>query len=251
MTGDARAWLPPGFILRDEVRAALGGAVAAWADRWFEQHGFSASSLSAERPATPSDPTTWRRPAGTIAIDCPARARARLTGRALDMRLESQALRDGDQALVDALGERILKDLALELEAAFGVRQPASSPRSGALLYATIGDGQNGPVASIAAPEELVLAFCRSRLPPPSVGADKPLRPIDACVGAETVTLSAALGSVEISLAEFQGLAPGDVLVLDTGADTLLPLRRADGTDSGLRGRLTQLDNQVALTLDA
>jgi flagellar motor switch/type III secretory pathway protein FliN len=250
-----REWLPAAATLHDAVRAPVEASVGAWSRRWFAAPGCDAATIT---PVTgvrsDAGDAPWRVHGSTVATRLARGMTGRLAERALGRRPEGHAPTAGDRRVLAAFAERIVADLAAELEtrgfvaaaeAPPGEAADPFGPLGGALVR--VGDGRE-TLVSAAIPREALVRVCKAGLPP-RAAQDRPARSI-AVVAETAVRIEASLGSARLTLAELRGLSPGDVVVLDTLLDAGVELSPAPGCGApALRARLGELGERLTLTL--
>lgn len=264
MTQEAQTWLPLGVATRDAVQAAIGRAVADWADLWFPRPQVAVSGFKPTmgEPRDDADGSGWRVYRKTVAISCPRRSGSRLAGWALDAPLADLSPRKGDRRLLELFERTLIEDLALKVELALGVDGPAAAPASvhpqpqvlrnpfgklGGVAVALTEDF-GAPLLSLAIPLAALLPLCRASLAP---AARKPaaLASFAQALGSADLTIEATLGNAEVPVADLRALAPGDVLVLQRGLADAVDVSLAGSETTFARAKLIDLDGQMALAL--
>ena len=251
-----RTWLPSGALGSGAVDRLLAATTGEWSDHWFARRlmrgvGESASLDRAE-PGRMRD-LQLRYSEGGLALaleDDAADVIARLMlGEPADRRAQTEA----DAQLVERLATACLDDLCDRLAKAFGlVRAPAwrrggieTLPFAEARVFA-FGPSDTEPTVRILVAHELAAGIIRSSAKPGRKPA--PLRPLAEALARQNIGLSAVVGRCELSLGEFAGLAPGDVLVLDASTGATLPLA-INGVARPGRCALEQDNGQLRLKI--
>lgn len=247
-------WLPADLATRDPIRTRVETVIADWGARWFPRHGARAASFEAisARAASGGSGEGWIIPRKAIGVSCSKAARTRLTGWALDLPVEPVGLTAADAALLEGLQTRLLNDLVDTLEAALDIgdgEKGGPFRRLGGAVVA-ITDVRGSALLSIAIPFTAVAALCRSALP---AASRKPgaLAARRAALGSTRVRLEATLGRAEIGLSDLRGLAPGDVLVLNSRTDEPIELALAGSNGVVGHAKLSDVDGRISLTLHA
>lgn len=243
------SWLPVETVARPQVRALLEEAVAAWSAAWFTSRCLvvtGVKSLAVAVHARPDRPIF-----GTAtAIGYSARAIARLLDWSLDTRLDELTILEADQQVIDRFERRMMEDLAVRLEDAIGAPEAGKAEPAASLggLEATIGDEASGDLLTFTLPFQALLPAVRRSLPPPS--QRQGLDTLDKAIAPSPLSVDATLGHADIHLSDLHGLAPGDVLVLQTRLDAGIGLSLAGASASFGRGVLTDIDGHRAVTIE-
>lgn len=249
MSSQVWNWLPDGALSSPGVLARVDRAVADWSGRWFVDHRLVRQRLQyAEVPASPPVAASTAR----VALRAAPAAVEALAGHALDADLSRLEKTDGDQTIIAALSEALLRDLAATLDAALGGDGEAVSSGgdgSGAVLIELT--DEDGRRALAIETTRAVLADARLAGLPERRRRGAPLASVRTAVAEVPVTLSASLGSVAISLPEARKLAPGDVIVLDRSLDQAIDLIPAKGGSVVACARLADPASARSLRLEA
>jgi flagellar motor switch/type III secretory pathway protein FliN len=251
-------WLPVGATAHKAVQAKIGAAVAAWSAQWFARRSLVATGFTPTMGEAAAEADGWRIYREAVAVSRSPRAAGRLLDWALDASLEQSAVGRRDRQLVDAFERRMIEDLAARVEAALGgqgAARPAPSkvdaphgPMGG--LVVGVGEDGGGKLLSLAIPLAAVLPACKAALGPAS--RNRPgLDSLVEAFGDARLTIEAVLGSADIRLADLRTLAPGDVLVLNTGLAEAADLLMAGSGRAVARAALTDIEGRMALTLQA
>lgn len=253
----ARSWLPLDVVTREPVTSKISQAVADWSARWFVRTRVTATRFSAQA-AVGQVESGWRGSSQSLAIKASPAAAGRLLDAALDARIELLEITVADRRLLDLVEISLFDDLLLQVQQALGiVDQRTDEPLSAASPYGQSGglrviltDTEGSDLLTLAIPYEVLLPHCIT-----SLGQERPtssrLESLGSAVGASSVAIEAKLGSVEVPLKDLGDLAPGDVLVLDKTLEGDLDICLAGSDRLVARARLTQVDGQVALILQA
>ena len=260
MIVQSRDWLPLSVIMDDVVRDAIRSAVTLWSARWFVGEPVVVSGLKASSGAArnESDDSGWRVCRAAIAIRSDRPALSRMVGRALDTHTEDMHLTEGDQALLQGMERRILDDLSETLEQAFSLagelkRKPQKiwDPLcEGGGLLASLVETSGREILSFALPTHVIVPHIKAHLGPVAQKTEA-LQPLTKTLGDVPVSIEALIGSAELSLAEFNDLAVGDVLVLDRALDQPVDITGAGSRQIFAKARLTHVDDGMALVFNA
>ena len=190
--------------------------MATWARRWFGARPVAVTSfVTLAGPPPPDIDGDWRRHADLVAVKHSRVANSRLLERALDLSLEGLVLSEIDRRVIAALAQRVIEDLAATLKAALDVGTAALPDPLGPFGCALIGIAEGrDQLLTVAIPLEALVRLRKAELAPASRSAN-PLAGVSEALQPTTVVLEASLGKVKLSLAELQGLSPGDIVVLD------------------------------------
>jgi hypothetical protein len=235
---------------RSDLRDAIDRALALWSGDWFAERRLRVRTLRAAQTA-PVD--IWRLSARGVALCSSERARARLLDWALDRPADPAAptpahrdiLTGVETAMFDDLVERMAPSAAA---ASTGPSiQPAPAPGGGAEII--IEDDQAGELVLVWLPVALLAPRLMAVLPPPRPGVA--LTALTQALSNTPVAVEATLGYAELSFTDLKGLAPGDVLVLETRLDAPGQIGLVGQAETFARADLTDLDGQAAVRLRA
>ena len=251
-----RTWLPSGALGGGAVDRMLAETTGQWSDHWFARRlmrpvGESAWLDRAELGRMRDLQLRYLDSGLALALeDDSALVIARMM---LDEPPDRQARTDADGQLVERLATACIEDLCARLAAAFAVGRGQAWRRGGidALPFAeacvfALGPTENSPTIRVLVAHELVASIVRSSAQPARKPA--PLRPLAEALARQKVGVSAVMGRCELSLGEFAGLAPGDVLVLDAATAGTLPLA-IDGTARSGRCAVEQDEGRLLLKI--
>jgi len=251
---EAQIWLPMEAATGPRVRTRIEAAVSAWASRWFTDRRLEASGWTVRSEAARGGTidTVWRRPGAGVAIGCSPREESRILDWALDANLEALRPDANDRQVLDSFATRLTDDLVSELEKALGLSNAdrdagaASEP----VVVIDLADAHGLRIGALAVPVPAVVALCKS-LAPDAARPDIALTPRLDAVGSAEIALDVVLGRTRVGLAELRGLAVGDVLVLGTPLSGVVDLVDPRSAYTVASAHLTDIDGQVALTLQA
>lgn len=227
---EARTWLPPGADT-GKAEAAFAKLLADWSGHWFaESRDARARGLARMEEAGRELRTiTWHRCDAGAAIGVGAGGAIALGARAMDVAAGIGDRTPADLLLLRQLGDACFQDLRQRVPGLLGLpgdtqwAESAQVPASEDVVYRAELRGRGDPVpVAIAVTPSRLARLIKSRLPaPPALAA---LASPEAALAGTKLGLSAMLGACEVTLAEVEALAPGDVLVLDRHIDQALPL---------------------------
>lgn len=250
MAQEWRPWLPAAAHDRLTLADDIAGVVSVWSEQWW-----SIGQLRLDRPPSadtqPAAGLSWRKVASGLAIG--VQDRAFLTG-LLGEPVPEAPCTPADEKLLDALRDaavgdlrqRMLKILQLNPAEAFSPRTARDHevvrPFSGTIVSA-VGESVLG--FSIAA--DAIVRLIKGDLPPLSVRP--PLDRLVSAVEVQRLSLAVSVGRCPISVRDLRGLAPGDVLILETAVDQPLPIIIDGAATRVASGHLSRSDSGLALTL--
>lgn len=260
MTQKVRDWLPIDVVSRDEVQAILRQAVADWSARWFSKRRISLASYAPAAGGHEGKTAEggWRVYRKEVAVHCPAAATSRLAGWALDARPDDAVATEGDRRLVEQFGRKLLQDLAATIELALELvgefcdqplRIEEPYDRMGGVIL-SLAEGQGVELLKVGVPLHAVAPLCRATFKPTTRGPAV-LEILSKALWPTPVIVEATLGQANISLADLQTLEPGDVLILSTALDQPAEIALSGSARVLARGKLSDTDGQIALTLQA
>jgi flagellar motor switch/type III secretory pathway protein FliN len=240
VTDSVREWLPAGAFTTETLRAALAPPVEEWALCWFG----AAAAWIAEGGHGGAQTTSVSGAARGARVVLDGPGRRALLELALAVELGGASLNELDRRLLDAVADRLVEDLLERVERHLG--DPAAAhrgqPEASVRLASRAGDMGFLHVAAGALVPLLKRRMARY-LPVGTLGDRR--RTLEAV----PVAVEAVLGRVELTVDELDGLAVGDVLVLDRALDAPVDLRvGACGAPLGA-GRLKKDQGRVAVHL--
>jgi flagellar motor switch/type III secretory pathway protein FliN len=251
-----RTWLPSGALGGGAIDRLIEETTGQWSDHWFARRLMRGIGESASLDRTELGrlrDLQLRFTEGGLALALEDDAWMVIARMMLDEPVDRQAGTPADEQLVERLAAACVDDLCARLAAAFGLGRSVAWRRAGmeALPFAearvfALGASDNAPTIRILVAHDLVASIVRSSAKPTRKPA--PLRPLAEALSRQQVGLSAQVGRCELSLGEFAGLAPGDVLVLDAATAGVLPLAINGVARSG-RCTVEQEDGRLRLKI--
>jgi Type III flagellar switch regulator (C-ring) FliN C-term len=220
-----KTWLPAEALIAGPIERQLEGMAESWSGHWFARRLIGTLGAARHEPTD----LEYRYLDGGLAIGLHASTRREIAALMLDEPVEARQLNAADQALLDGMGSACLDDLCGRLATAFKAvpagpwldsrRAPACVAGAATFL---LGASDNLPLLRILIAADLASRFVKSS----SGASTRPirLRPLSEGLAKQRIGLSARVGQCELSLEEFAGLTPGDVLVLDSGVGQTLDL---------------------------
>ncbi len=251
-----RTWLPSGALDGGAVVRRLEDVAGQWSGHWFARRLMR--TLGEGAPLDRSElgrirDLRLRCAEGGLALALEEDAWLVIARMMLDEPADRQAQGPADEQLLEHLAATCIEDLCDRLAGAFGLARGPAWRRGGvdALPFAearifALGPSDRTPTIRILVANELAAGFVRSTARPGR--RPVPLRPLGEALAKQNVGLSARVGRCELSLGEFAGLAPGDVLVLDSATADALPLA-IDGIARPGRCTVEQEDGQLRLKI--
>lgn len=237
MTLQAVDWLPEEVFAPAAVKALFEPVVDAWSQNWFVKAGPVVSSVEFVEAAAPA---AQRLSGKVVCLELHGRGKRYLLEAALGLDLTEHQLIDGDRRLLEEFASEILGDLIQRLESDIRAVVAADGDQVAAVL--SMGPSE---VLSILYPRHLLVSRLRNGFGPPAPSRG-PLGARTAALKTSRVTANAILGRVELSMDEIEGLAVGDVLVLDRSLDDPTELRTTDGRLI-VSGRLRNENGQLLI----
>jgi flagellar motor switch/type III secretory pathway protein FliN len=227
---EARTWLPAGAS-PDKAEAALTRMVAIWSSHWFagSEEPRTARFGRADEAGRDLRNIGWHRCDTGAAVGIGAGGTIALGARAMGVASDIGDRTAADLALLRQLGEECLQDLRkrvqtlLDLESSLQWRETPQAPAPDAMIVRSeLGSRGDVVQLAIAMTSWQLARLIRSCLP--TVPELPQLATAQAALAGAELRLSAMLGGCELTLAEVEALAPGDVLVLDHLVDRAMPL---------------------------
>ncbi|WP_230635824.1 FliM/FliN family flagellar motor switch protein [Sphingomonas sp. Leaf4] len=202
---DATPWLPAGAVPPASLHAGLAARVERWAGRWF---ALRPPALQAPVRGSPAG-LQWRG-SGGVMIGTAVDAMIAIGARMLDVPAEDRS--EAERQLLAEVAEPCLAELRT-LIAERGDWRPVTTLPA---WSATIGE-----VLAIGWSAGQFATLIRQGLP---AAAPSPFASPVPALAALRVRVGAAAGRVAMTVADLAALAPGDVVVLDTGVADPLPI---------------------------
>jgi len=248
--GVVREWLPAEAVTGSVVRNALDTIIAEWAGLWFIDRVIRSVSLelSGKRDVTKLQAGPYI-VGDVVTLECSAGAGALLVGWALSGEMDSLVVGEADRQLCDAFEERLLRDLVTRIEAGLGQQGlPSAAYAEPKGLVLGIGDNRGKPMLSLAIPFRAGLSFARKAMGARRQAEAELVSPVRA-LGSTRIVLEASLGRADIAIEDMQGLAPGDVVILDKSLTDPADLSLAGSSVVAVRAAVTVADSGITLTL--
>ncbi len=209
MTPEVHDWLPEQAFTAEAVEAALHEAIEDWQAAWFTTGPVMRCHIDVGTEAA-SDPEIRVVPQGA--------ARRALLELVLAAGLQDALLTEMDHRLLDNFAQKIVDDLLGRLQKLMGDASAAVGCRQSRLLEISC-DGRT--VVALRVPEARLVVPLKQRIGAPTTATSVGKR--TQALERTPVTVEAILGQASLTIDELEGLAAGDVLVLeqtiDRGAD--------------------------------
>lgn len=250
MTGHVSEWLPDDALVAPSFLASIDARVAAWSTRWFGDRALGRY----DKPGSPAKLAMgqiarhgWHRFGPGIWIDWGEQTAQTVALHAVDRADLHPKLSEDDEQLLALLGEKIAGDLAA------GLARPSApisadtrdSPDQGlAFKLCSTSQAVNLSISL----DRTLLAELRKQQFPPWRPPVTEYRPLAAALAEVPVAFEVALGSVRMSLLEFEGIEPGDTIVLERRISDPIALQ---GTETGTTigtAKLVREDGRLLLT---
>lgn len=225
-----REWLPASVDL-GKAQAAIADLMAGWSRHWFAGNedfpaGMFASTADLGRELRGIE---WRSGGTGSAIGVAAGGVIMLGACAMGVAARIGDRTSADLEILRQLGEECFQDLCRRAGELFALRTgtqweaATQGPAQDDMVYrAEISDRGDRTVLAVALTSCQLARLVKSLLPAPP--EPPPLASAPVALAASQIRLSALLGGCQVTLAEIEALAPGDVLVLDRDVGETLPL---------------------------
>ncbi len=256
MTATVREWLPWGVLSHEAVRETLEQAVAQWSGQWFTAPyaGVAGVRATMAEPRPEGDGTGWRVYRTAVAVRAGRAALSRLVNRALDLGADALDPTPADLRIMAGLEDKILEALAETVERALGVagrtrpvpEKPENPLGDDGGVVVSLAEPSGREVMTLAVPGEAIFRHLKASLERPAEKAAR-LRPLAEALAEVRISLEARIGKVELTLAELDELAVGDVLVLDTRLDEAVDIAGLASHDVFAKAVLTHTEDGFAL----
>lgn len=236
MTGD-RPWLPTNAPVPPALNRALGEAVEEWSGKWFAADPLSAGPLT--RRSQPD--LDWQAIEEGLMLGLAPAAPLTIGARVLGLSSDDRS--PADSKLIEAVVAEAVVDLRQRLATLVQAPRAAAlhPARAAASHVASIGEPHR-PLLAIALTAELFATLALQSLPPSD---PPPLGTGEDALERLPVAVGAAMGRCRLSVADFEALGLGDVLVLDRAVDRAVPLTMAGASLE--RGSCTVVEGEPPL----
>jgi len=219
-----KAWLPPDAHARERVQPLLERALEEWSEHWFACGGASLDpAFQDDWPGRSAD-AGWQSCPEVASLALTPAAEAAIAGSMIGTNVPLGSMQSEDRNLVHHLARACADDL-LDRLGRLALGANAEPPCEGvpvnfdACSWWDVSVGARKGILKLALSEEAEVQMIKRRLPSPSKIT---LGSATRGLARQQVEIEADLGRCGVSLAELEGLAIGDVLVLDTSpADPL------------------------------
>lgn len=218
----------------------LAGPLATWSQRWFARGTADVAAIRHDQGRSPAVLPQVQRIDGIVAIaTLPGRGKRHLLETALDVSLADHPPGDGDHRLLDAFATEVVEDLLSVVDALFG--QVDTAADAGGRVVATISIGRT-ELLSVSMPDHALVPRLRGRLGRLRRTTDRPGSRAAALRDTKLVA-EAVLGHARLPVGELEGLAVGDVLLLDRRLNDKVVLRLAGQIEPIANGQLDRSDD--------
>lgn len=227
---EAHTWLPAGAS-PDKAEAALTRMMAQWSSHWFagSEEPRAGRFGRVDEAGRDLRNIAWHRCDAGAAVGIGAGGTIALGARAMGVASGIGDRTAADLALLRQLGEDCLQDLRkrvralIDLESSVQWYQTPQAPAPDDMVVRSeLGSRGDAVQLAITMTSWQLARLIRSCLP--AAPELPPLATAQAALAGAELRLSAMLGGCELTLAEIEALAPGDVLVLDHLVDQVMPL---------------------------
>ena len=255
-----RAWLPESAVMDGALERRFAAIAHDWAAKWCVPGTAAELRLSRAEFGLPSapGPRTWVSAQRTARLALTARAPAIIARGMLGLkRLPPQKARM-DHDFLDALGTRAVSDFAemaaslvpecrsLDREDAAAAPRPLEG-RDGEGIILSVGLTRLGALFDLFL--RLDLACAARRLISGPKPSPRRLGNVDDALLAQDVRVAARAGEGRLTLAEYSGLGPGDVLILDRTVASGLEVVINGRTIAGPRCDIRETGEGMALQI--
>lgn len=248
---EPRSWVPD-TASADGAARLLGDAVGGWSHEWFARHPLAAGALGRAVPR-PLEGTRWIGHDVGFRIGMPLAGVTQLGAQALGLE-RGEAWRPREVAILDGVGAQCLRSLEQRFEALLDLpsggewtESAGASVEPAPTHWMDVTDARRRPVAMLALTASCLAMLVRRALP---AATARPALSAPVGVLAQLpVTVGARLGRCRVTLAELQGLAAGDVLILDRAVGEALPLTIDHVVAACGRGAVIEQDARPALKI--
>lgn len=235
-----RPWLPEAAMTLERIGAALAEPLDQWSNMWFASNGCAMVGDSPMSLAAHGEGNLNFEAEGLNFV-VPAIGKRRLLEAILGVTLTNVLLTPADHRVLDKFAGRACQDLLERF-----VRMPAiaSAPTDSIRRICIMLDGEE--CGRLSLPSSALVALSKSVIPrSPTIGI--PLESRRNAIRSCHLTVDALLGRAALTIEEVRGLEVGDVIILDSALETLLPVRLVTtGTMLG-KGELSKAGEHNAL----
>ncbi len=241
-------WLPLDALSSRPLQDALDAALAAWSQRWLRDAPLRMQQLRSQKSALADDAGAgWLAPSRGIAVKLAPADLARLSGLAL--RAPSTVRTSTDLELLTRFETAMVQDLVEVVAERLGPVDPGIPDglpgfAQGAAV-AAVAEESGAPLAWIAVARPAAARILKRGLAPCVRSTAMP--PLSRTLAATPVVLQAVLGRAQLNLDAVIDLAPGDVVVLDTGPDDPVEVGLPRAGVAAARARLVEAGDRLAL----
>jgi hypothetical protein len=220
-----RPWLPETALLDGKIESAFNTAIENWLASWFlkDQRLMTLASRSFKEGEWKERTLRWDAGSNQISFHMDDKNWRLLFGELIRIPLGRKKLNEHDREFGDTLVDHFMQDVyeftagffQLQFQKTDLQRVPAEryNAAEGTFVLSVIwNDGT--PLFHLVIGEDLITSK-RKALAYVEKWSGSNVQPRRDGVANQTVRLGALTGRAEISLADLEGLAPGDVLVLD------------------------------------
>lgn len=236
-------WLPDEAFSGPTLTGLFSGPVNAWAAEWFAGATVVVAAVAGREPL-PAQPGVQQFQHGCITLSLLGAGKRRVLEAVLGLDLAQQTLTEADRHILDVLATEIVEDLGKRLQTELGASDAPTTDRCSTLVLSMAGR----ELLAFRCPKHLLVPLLKKRSIP-SVSKRGGLGSRMKALGGMPVVAEALLGHVELAVADIEGLAVGDVLVLDRSLTEPAELRLAGAERIFARGKVQRNNNRTAIQL--
>lgn len=230
MSVDVRSWLPRASLLDGRLEARMAQIADLWAKKWCVG---SAEARVRLVPAglglpSPPGPMSWSGPHGGVRLALSSKSVLIVARAMLGLKRLPPGKAARDLALIKSLETEAVSDLAVSLGSLVPECRAIKPEAEGTAPRAPEGRDDEGVILSLELAgqgamldlfiREDLASAARRRLCAAAV-SPRPLGDVSQALAGQDILVSARAGRGSLTLAEFNGLGIGDVLILDRSLD--------------------------------
>lgn len=216
MTDAPRAFLPAGALTGERINRALFEPLDAWSRACFPATQAEVSWEESGSPPAFNGAIVAVGERTSLLVSGPGKRR--LLELALGKTLEGITLSEGDRRLLDAFATRIAENLVARLDGALG-------PDAGPVISLILALGGHA-IGCLELKRQAIITLVRQSLLPTSTASRTPfLQSRMQTVTGLPIVVEGVLGRLQLTVEDANGLAVGDVLVLDRALEETAELR--------------------------
>ena len=250
---DCQCWLPDGALLDGVLETRFLNLSLAWARKWFAADTRLRVDVAMDKiPRRGAEQTGgfWSTPKGDAIVNLSAAGEEVIARAMLGIPMGKGRPNAADRQLFTGMAAGGMRDFCARLEEIFPgelsfTRGDAPVDQRGRCFSVTVSIGASSDVLHLTCTPGLAVSVRKSLVAAGSVS--RACGSFSEAIGSQIIRVGARLGTSSLRLAEFDTLAPGDIILLDRTVDEPVELTIEDVPAGSRYAMLEPSDGGVKL----